>query len=129
MRYNNEKPFYTLIGKTIVKIDGLKQGSESVLFTCDSGEVFEMCHRQDCCETVSIDDVNGDAGDLLNTPIVVASESTSNDQNAFGGTCEYDDSQTWTFYTLRTIKGTVSIRWFGQSNGYYSESVSFGVAS
>jgi len=81
-----------------------------------------MFHSQDCCESVTIDDICGDVQDLVGTEILVAEEVMSDD---FGPKERYDESYTWTFYKFRTIKGSVDIRWYGTSNGYYSESVSF----
>lgn len=82
-----------------------------------------MYHDQDCCDSVSINDIIGDIDDLLNTPILLAEERSSDDPEDFDPTNH--ESYTWTFYELATIKGTVQIRWFGESNGYYSESVTF----
>lgn len=121
--------FKDLEGKTLTAVHGLTVGSDTVTFVCDDGTHFRMYHSPDCCESVSIEDVNGDPADLLHSPICVASEDSSTDKEAFGGKldtqCCTPESCTWTFYTLRTQKGTVSIRWYGESNGYYSESVDF----
>jgi hypothetical protein len=79
-----------------------------------------MHHIQDCCESVSIEDVCGDLTDLAGTPLLLVEESVSHNEPEENS---YDDSNTWTFYRFRTIKGSVDIRWCGSSNGYYSESV------
>ena len=58
----------------------------------------------------------------------MAEEASSYNENPIevaGKEMYHDDSFTWTFYKLATIKGYVTIRWYGTSNGYYSEEVDF----
>lgn len=113
--------FSDLVGLTIETISGLEEGSEKATFKCTTGEVFEMYHDQDCCETVQVAEVIGDVVDLMGYPVVEAEESSNNDSFPRAGY----DSWTWTFYKIGTTKGFVTIRWLGESNGYYSEDVSF----
>lgn len=112
-----------LIGKTLTAVTG-RVSDEEIVFVCDNGEKYRMYHMRDCCESVCVEDIAGDINDLIGTPILEAREDTSND-NPEGVTMEYQDSFTWTFYNIATIKGYVTIRWYGESNGYYSESVEF----
>lgn len=111
--------FEDLLGKTIVSIEGMEQHSKQINFTCSDGSRYKMYHEQDCCEVVSVEDVAGDVKDILGSPITMAEESSNHEDD------EYLDSITWTFYKLATVKGYVTIRWLGSSNGYYSESVDF----
>jgi hypothetical protein len=110
-----------LIGQTLTEVI---VGTDEIKFISDNGKEYLMYHDQDCCETVSVEDVVGDIQDLIGFPILMAEESTST-ENPDGKEKEYQDSFTWTFYKLATIKGYVNIRWYGESNGYYSESVDF----
>lgn len=121
--------FSDLIGKTITKIE-VTADKENVNIECSDGEKYRMYHSQDCCETVSVDDVVGDLEDLVGSPITQAEEVShrGGDEN-LPEECkqksDYEESFTWTFYKLATIKGSVTIKWYGSSNGYYSESVDF----
>jgi hypothetical protein len=112
--------FDNLVGKTLssITVGGPNGGDDVVIETVD-GATYRMWHEQDCCENVSVEEVVGDLTDLVGSPILMAEEVSQNDDSQSDGT------GTWTFYKLATAKGYVTIRWYGSSNGYYSESVSF----
>ena len=135
--------FSDLLGKTLSKIEN--NDNDELIFHCETGEKYKLYHSQDCCESVSIEDINGDLEDLIGTPILVAEEVNSDEfQEQFEASFKLEEGKedynwnyknekgeskpescTWTFYKLATKKGYVDIRWFGESNGCYSESVDF----
>lgn len=111
-----------LIGKTLTKVEQID--TDEIIFLTNEGKQYKLYHSQDCCESVTIEDIIGDLGDLVGEPILMAEEATSG-ENTPDVTKEYQDSFTWTFYKFATRKGYVDIRWYGESNGYYSENVDF----
>lgn len=108
-----------IIGKTMSSVT--QTGDESILFVTTTGERWLMFYDPDCCAECSIEDVVGDLNDLVGVPILMAEESTNSENS------KDDERQsfTWTFYKFATVKGYVTVRWYGQSNGYYSETASF----
>lgn len=129
-----------LLGKTLESVT-VNDSKNEIKFVTTDGETFVMWHEQDCCEGVYIEDITGDLNALIGSPILL-SEEVSNPvfekqfidnftqkEDDYYPTNEQGDSKpeshTWTFYKLATIKGYVHIRWYGESNGYYSESVTF----
>lgn len=131
--------FTELQGKTLTRIE--KEGNEELRFFASDGTSYRMLYYPDCCASCEIEEIHGDLDDLVGSPILLAEESSSSEPDfetqarrlaekakkeaegqyyGFG-----DDSETWTFYKLATIKGSVTIRWYGSSNGYYSESATF----
>ena len=121
----NEINFDALKGKTIVKITGEK-GDEEMVFHINNGDKYRLIYHHDCCASCSIEDICGDLDDLIGNPVLVAEESDNRETNPDGTKRESpSDSFTWVFYKLDTIKGGVTIRWYGESNGYYSESATF----
>jgi len=115
--WNDRCDFSDLLGKTILKIEVTQDRYEQdeIHFITKEGK-YVMTHDQDCCESVYVEEIIGNLDDLIGTPIVMA-EETSNEGESDWGT------NTWTFYKLATNKGYVTIRWCGESNGCYSESV------
>lgn len=103
-------------------LSDVRVDNDEILFITDQAEEYIMYHEQDCCESVYIESIVGDLRDLIGSEILVAEEVSS---DGAGAMSEYEDSYTWTFYKFATIKGYVDIRWYGSSNGYYSESVDF----
>lgn len=104
-------------GKTLTRISGIEE--DDVRFHCIDGEIFRMHHQQSCCESVRIEQIDGEIADLIGVPLVTA-------EVVFQRLEDDDDGLTgWTFYKFATVKGYVTIRWSGSSNGYYSISVTF----
>jgi hypothetical protein len=114
------KTFEELLGHTIKHIDVYYN---ELIFTLDNGQQFKQYHEDACCEHVYIEDICGDLVCLLGEPILIAEEVSNSDHIPFSEIDKDSESFTWTFYKLATVQGYVTIRWFGESNGDYSESV------
>ena len=111
-----------LVGRVVERID--YNDCDEIRFYMADGDAYLMYHSQDCCECVQVEDMEGDLNDLVGSPILIA-EEVSGDTPADYKFDYEPESYTWTFYKFSTIKGSVSIRWLGESNGYYSERVDF----
>mgnify|MGYP001198372520 CR=1 FL=1 len=112
--------FEDMIGKKFDKVfqHTSPSGEDFMIFEKDGLPEFIFYHAQDCCESVYIEDVEGDLSDLSSGVIIEAEEYSKEVE------CdEYGEHTTYTFYKFSSTKGGVNIRWCGSSNGYYSERV------
>lgn len=110
-----------LLGQTMKDVRYVSD-IETVFFESVDGRAYKLYHEQDCCECVVLEELHGDLKDLVGSPILQA-ELVENCPEPYPDR-EYE-SHTWSFYKFATIKGSVTMRWLGESNGYYSESVDF----
>ena len=99
-----------LIGETIIQIE---LSRNEITFHCISGFQVRMNHQQECYESVWIEDITGDLNGLIGNPILQA-ECVSNESHT------EENYYKCTFYKLATIKEYVTLRWLGESNGYYA---------
>ena len=101
-----------ILDSTMSKVwRGTYWGNDALYFEQEDGVHFVLTHIQDCCEDVEIESIDGDLDDLIGEPLLMAEEIIK------------VDGDTWTFYKFATVKGYVTIRFYGSSNGYYSERV------
>jgi len=110
-------PFSDLVGHTLTSITHEKEHAlrfrgETLVFQSKTAKWTQNFHADENDLDIYIESIVGDFKDLLETPILVAEECT--------GSCE---EGTYTFYKLATVRGWVDIRWVGESNGYYSETM------
>ncbi|WP_417737245.1 hypothetical protein [Rosistilla oblonga] len=99
----------------LTHIDTDEKNNE-IMLTTESGKVIKIFHDQDCCETVAIEDAEGEWHKLFGKVLVEASRDEKQSE------CDYG-SKTETTLKFRVDGATVISRWIGESNGYYSESV------
>ena len=122
--------FSDLVGQTItaIKVDEYKSAID---FTLSNGEIYSLYHAQECCENVAIEDICGNLDDLINSPILLAEKLPmlmllkslpKKTIRITGMNVRNGPSINWL-----PFKGYVTIRWYGESNGYYSTSVSWGM--
>ena len=118
--YNSSANIADMVGKVFTSVT---ETGDTMVFE-NATERYVFFHEQNCCESVGINDVVGDLSDLVGEPLLVADEVSG--ETPVGFEDEYHESVTWTFYKFATRKGYVDVRWLGESNGYYSESVDLG---
>jgi hypothetical protein len=104
-----------MIGKVFRKVTGQQDDGE-MIFIAEDEEYFKFYHEQSCCESVYIAELVGSLEDLVGSPILQAEVASSSEDSDWG-------VREWTFYKFATAKGYVTVRWLGESNGYYSTSV------
>jgi hypothetical protein len=112
----------SLLGKTF---HDFTLTSDTFRLSLNRDVYFELSHNQGCCESVYIESIEGDLKDLIGSPLTMAEVVSNEDgdgrpkpDSSFGS-----DEQLWTFYKFATVKGYVTIRFYGTSNGYYSMGV------
>lgn len=127
MIWRDEVDVGVMAGLTLISVNGMEKRSQLISFKTSCGRTFYMDHLQDCCESVEVEDVSGDPDDLIGSPLIISEERSNMPEPSEEEAPDVyrDESYTWTFYEFATAKGSVTLRWFGSSNGCYSESVRF----
>lgn len=115
-----ESDLNKIIGAKILAVEGASVGSYSVTFRTDKGDLrlyFDNDYWGPCHVDVCVEDITGDPADMIDGTVYVAEERSNNRDDGGGRRTR------WTFYTIRTSKGDLDLRWLGKDNGHYSIAV------
>lgn len=100
-----------LLGETLINIE---RRDNEIIFDLENGKRYLMYHAQNCCEDVYIEDIAGNLNDLVGNTLLVAETATKEGESG---------ESLFTFYKFRTIKGDVTVRWYGTTDSVYALSV------
>lgn len=104
----------------IIVVSERNEDKRAMLIVTENA-VYHFEHDQQCCEYVYLEEIIGDINDLIGQTLTMAEVVfewvKSNDNH------DDDEVKAWTFYKFATVKGYVTMRWVGESNGYYSVDV------
>ncbi len=102
----------------VVESIDIDRKENKIMITTISGRRFMFCHNQDCCESVTIVDVDGYKQEDLKGDLLQIDYETFEPM-------DYCDHTTLTNIRFVCNHRTMIVRWVGTSNGFYSETVSF----
>lgn len=134
-----EKTFESLFtGKTFSKIDYVKHSTSCecklepeqeilIFYIKESSNALLLTKEYDCYASGYLEDVTGEWKDIINTPIIKASESSqvSDCPVEDKDNCFVELTPRWRFYSLTTINGYFTMRWYTDSGNcsYYSDEI------
>lgn len=110
-----------LLGAKILEIREDDPNDTDVLLKIKTDKgTMNFIHQQECCEDVYLESGLDELLSMIDQTILSAEEVEGESGNPYDG---YGDSYTWTFYKISTKDYDCTLRFYGESNGYYSEDV------
>ena len=106
-----DSDFDKLVGETIVSCE-TDDNRSVVVLNAESGKSFCMFNGE-VGTTLELVDAEDDLNSLIGKKILFCEQTTSSDE----------DDRTWSFVKIRGFDVDVTLRFVGDSNGYYSEAV------
>ena len=106
-----------LIGKTLTAIY-LSDDNESLKFEFTEGEPLVVGTEGDCCSYTWIENIENPEA-VIGSPVLVAEDISMPEATEPSTKIEYHDSIAFYGFKISTLKGTCTIDYRNNSNGYY----------